>query len=110
MFLPNFADVEKNPSMHDMYHQQWLWLLDHYGKEVNGKLVINPEDVIDHFNHSVIKTEAGNKHKFTGDLKPEIDDVGALGVGMICAGGYEHGGGKAELFGDRGIYVMVIKS
>ncbi len=92
-----------------MYHKQWEWLLGRYGKEVNGKLTINPEDVIDHYNHSVTKTELGNKHKYVGDLRPEIDDIGPLAVSMICAGGYEHGGGKAELFGDRSIYVMVIK-
>jgi len=109
MILPSFADVEKSPDRHDVYHQQWMWLLDKYGVDVGGKIVIPPENMFDHLCHSVSKTSEGNKHKFVGDLKEGIDDVSALGVGMICAGGYEHGGGKAELFGDRSIYVMVIK-
>lgn len=110
MIIPSITDVEKSPTIHDMYHQQWEWLLNRYGKDIDGKRTINPEDVIDHLCHTVIKTNDGNKHKYVGDLKDGIEDVDALSVGMICAGGYEHGGGKSELFGDRGIYVMVIKS
>ena len=89
MNLMGIDEIKADKDALNMHHGLWEWLKKYYGCDADG---YDPSSLFLTYE----RTEYVDRVEYNGVLKEDLE-IGALGLSMLCAGGYHHGAGSAHL-------------